>query len=73
MGDTSREGGGLDLNVRWLRNDLRAVNQVVDVVAKDGELLEGGLESGLKLSLVVHERLPLAGSPGVTSKLKACQ
>lgn len=52
--ETSREGSSLGEDWR-LRNELRAVDEVVDIVAKDGHLCEGSLESVLNLLLVVDE------------------
>lgn len=44
---------GLDGRVVGDGDDLGAVDHPVDVVAEDGHLLEGSLESALDLSLVV--------------------
>ena len=51
---TSREGSSLGKN--WgLRNDFRTVDEVLNVVAKDGHLGEGSLESILDLLLIVNK------------------
>ena len=50
-----KTGGEVSL-ARWgggRRDELRAVGELADVVAKDGHLAEGSLECGLELSLVV--------------------
>ena len=55
-------GRGLD--------DVGAVDELALVVAEDGHLAERGLERGLELRLVVHERLPLAGRARVARELR---
>lgn len=69
MGQTSWEVSSLDLGSGWLGDDLRTVDHSVNIVAEDGELLEGRLESSLELVLVADEGLPLASSTRVTGEV----
>lgn len=66
---TGREGGGLDLDVGGLWDDLRAVDQPPLIMTEDGKLLERCLEVPLELGLVVDKGLPFASGPLVTSEL----
>ncbi len=50
-------------------DDVRAVDELVLVVAEEGHLAERGLERGLELGLVVDERLPLARGARVAREL----
>ena len=71
VGQTSWEGGRLNLDVGRLRNDLRAIDQIPLSMSENSKLLESSLKSTLKLSLVVNERLPFASCPLITGKLFA--
>ena len=71
VGQTSWEGGRLNLDVGRLRNDLRAIDQIPLSMSENGKLLESSLESTLKLSLIVNEGLPFASCPLITGELFA--
>ena len=54
VSETSGEGSSLDEDCR-LRNNFGAVDEVLNVVAKNSHLSEGSLESILDFLLVVHK------------------